>query len=203
MLAWAKTTAFLLLAPMTWTESLASIEAASRNVHSVSAEFTQTKHLKMLKRPITSEGKLYYHRPAEFRWEYTSPIKSILVKNKQGIARVTFRGGKFEPDAEAKLKPVQLVLEQMEQWLRGDFSQSTLFAAALETGEPGSPARVKLTPREASLRQFIQVVYVVMSSTPGVVDSIEIRENADGVTRLQLKNVKLNQPLPAHIFEVQ
>jgi outer membrane lipoprotein-sorting protein len=200
MLAWFKTSAYLLLAQLTWTESLASIEVASRNVQSVSAGFTQTKHLKMLTKPITSEGKLYYHRPSEFRWEYTSPIKSILVKNKQGISRVTFRGGKFQPDAEAKLKPVQMVLEQMEQWLRGDFSQSKMFEATLEQGPP---VRVKLTPRDKALNQFIQVVYVVMSTVPGVADSIEIWESADAVTRLKLKDVKLNQPLPPHVFDVQ
>lgn len=189
----------LLLAQLGWTDSFASIEAASRSVHSVSAEFTQTKHLKMLTRPITSEGKLYYHAPGEFRWEYTTPIRSILVKNRLGVQRVTWRGGKFQPDAEAKLKPVQMVLEQMEQWLHGDFSQTTLFEASLEAGPP---ARVKLVPRDKALSQFINVVYVVMSTTPGVVDSIEIWEGPDALTRLKLKNVKLNQKLPAHTFEV-
>jgi outer membrane lipoprotein carrier protein len=199
MLAWAATMVCLLLAQPSWTESFVSIEAASHAVHTVSAEFTQTKHLKMLARPITSEGKLYYRRPGEFRWEYTTPIKSILVRNKQGLHRVTWRGGRFQSDAEAQLKPVQMVLEQMEQWLRGDFSQSTLFAASLE---PGPPARVKLRPRDDALGQFINYVYVVMSTTPGVVDSIEIWEGPDAVTRLKLKNVKLNQSLPASIFAV-
>lgn len=199
MLIWAKALGLLVLAQLAWTESFASIESASRSVGSVAAEFTQTKELKMLTRPITSEGKLYYHRPGEFRWEYTTPIKSVLVKNKQGIYRVTFRGGKYQPEAEAKLKPVQMVLEQMEQWLRGDFTQSKLFDASLEAGPP---ARVKLVPKDKAFGQFINVVYVVMSKTPGVAESIEIWEGPDAVTRLKLKNVKLNQPLPARIFEV-
>jgi outer membrane lipoprotein carrier protein len=199
MLIWAKTMICLLVAQLGWTESLASIEATSRTVQSISAEFTQTKHLKMLTKPITSEGKLYYQAPGEFRWEYTAPIKSILVKNKQGVHRVTWRGGKFQPDAEAKLKPVQMVLEQMEQWLHGDFSQTTLFVASLEAGPP---ARVKLVPRDKALSQVINVVYVIMSTTPGMVDGIEIWEGPDAVTRLKLKNVRLNQKLPARVFEV-
>jgi outer membrane lipoprotein carrier protein len=199
MLTWANALVCLLLGQLGWADSLASIEAASRSVRSVAAEFTQTKQLKMLTKPIISEGKLYYHAPGEFRWEYATPIKSVLVKNKQGVHRVTWRGGKFQPDAEAKLKPVQIVLEQMEQWLRGDFSQTTLFEASLEAGPP---ARVKLVPRDKALGQFINVVYVAMSTTPGVVDSIEIWEGPDAVTRLKLKNVRLNQKLPAHTFEV-
>lgn len=199
MLIWAKSLGLFLLAQLAWTDSFASIESASRSVQSVTAEFTQTKHLKMLARPITSEGKLYYHRPGEFRWEYVTPIKSVLIKNKRGISRVTWRGGKFQAEAETKLKPVQMVLEQMEQWLRGDFTKSTLFEPSLEAGPP---ARVKLVPRDKALSQFIQFVYVSMSTTPGVADSVEIWEGPDSVTRLKLKNVKLNQPLPAHIFEI-
>jgi outer membrane lipoprotein-sorting protein len=35
-----------------------------------------------------------------------------------------------------------------------------------------------------------------------MVDGIEIWEGPDAVTRLKLKNVKLNQKLPARVFEV-
>ena len=199
MLTWGKTMLCLVLAQLGWTDSFATIEAASRKVHSVAAEFTQTKHLKMLARPITSEGRLYYEEPGKFRWEYATPIKSVLIKDKRGVHRVTWRAGKYQPDAEAKLRPVQMVLEQMEQWLHGDFSQATLFQSTLEAGPP---ARVKLVPREKALGQFIQVVYVVLSSTPGVVDSIEIWEGPDAVTRIKLKNVKLNEKLPQQTFEV-
>ena len=92
-----------------------------------------------------------------------------------------------------------MILEQMEQWLRGDFSQVALFEPSLEAGPP---ARVKLKPRDKRIAQFIQEVYVVMSSTPGVVDSSEIWEGSDSVTRIKLNNVKLNQNLPARAFEL-
>lgn len=199
MLAWAKPFVWLLLAQLSWADSFAAIEAASRNVQSIEAAFIQTKQLKMLARPLRSEGKLYYRRPGEFRWEYEAPIRSVLIKNKQGTKRVTWRGGKFEPEADAKLLPVQRILEQLEQWLRGDFSQSTLFAARLVKGPP---ARVELEPRDKALGQYIQKVNVVFSNTPGVVESIEIWEGPESVTKIRLEKVKLNQPLPANAFEL-
>jgi len=195
----ATTLVCLLLAQLSWADSFASIEAESRKVQSIEAEFTQTKELKMLSKPISSVGRLYYRRPAEFRWEYSAPIRSVLIKNKHGIKRVTWRGGKFEPEAETKLMPVQRVLDQLEQWLRGDFSQSTVFQAKLVQG---TPTRVELKPREKSLAQYIQVVQVILSNTPGIVDGIEIWEGPDSVTRIKLKNVRLNQPLPPHVFEL-
>lgn len=183
---------------LAWTDSWSSIQAAARKVTTIQAEFVQTKHLKMLARPIVADGRIYYRKPGEIRWEYTSPIKSVLVKNKRGISRMTWRDGGYHADADAKLKPVQLVLDQMEVWLQGDYVQSTLFTASLE---PGPPPRVKLVPRNKSLGSFIAVVYVVLSEKPGAVDAIEIWESQESVTRIKLKNVKLNGPLPAQVFD--
>jgi outer membrane lipoprotein-sorting protein len=190
----------LLLAPilLASTDNWSSIQEAARKVTSVQADFIQTKHLKMLARPITAEGKLYYRKPGELRWEYTGPIKSVLIKNKRGISRMTWRDGAYRADAEAKLKPVQLVLEQMELWLQGDYVQSTLFTATLEAGP--SP-KIKLVPKNKSLGSLITAVYVFLAEQPGAVDSIEIWENQDSVTRIKLKNVKLNGTFPAKVFE--
>jgi hypothetical protein len=183
---------------LAWTDDWATIEKAAREVTTIQAEFSQSKQLKMLAHPIRAEGKLFYRRPGEIRWEYTGPIKSVLISNQQGIRRVTWRGGRYQPDVDAKLKPIQMVLGQMQLWLQGDFNKSTLFTPTLE---PGPPARVKLVPRDKGLGKFITAVYVVLSNTPGVVDTIEIWEGPDAVTRLRLKNVKLNQPIPSRTFQ--
>jgi outer membrane lipoprotein-sorting protein len=189
--------AWLLPVYPAWSDDWASIRSAARQITTVQADFVQTKHLKMLARPIASEGKFFYRRPGEIRWEYSTPIKSVLISNKQGVRRVTWRDGRYRADTDAKLKPLQTVLGQMELWLRGDFDQSAEFVPKLE---PGPPARVKLVPRDKGLGQFISVVYVVLSETPGVVDTIEIWEGPGAVTRLKLKSVKLNQPLTARVF---
>jgi outer membrane lipoprotein carrier protein len=199
MLVWAKPLICLLLAQLSWADSFTAIEAASRKIQSIDAEFTQTKQLKMLARPLESEGRLYYRRPGEFRWEYTKPIQSILIKNKHGTKRVTWRNGRFEAESEARLLPVQRVLEQLEHWLRGDFTQGTAFEARLISG---ATARVELKPRDKALSQYVSLVNVVLSSTPGVVDGIEIWEGPESVTKIQLKHVKLNQPLPVNAFEL-
>jgi hypothetical protein len=183
---------------LAWADSWTSIRTAAQRVNSLAAEFSQTKQLKILAHPIRAEGRLYYQRPGRIRWEYTEPIRSVLISNQEGIRRLTWRGGRYHPDADAKLKPVQMVLGQLELWLRGDFSKSTLFVATLEAGPP---VRVKLVPRDKGLGKLIAAVYVVLSVTPGVVDTIEIWEGPDAVTRIQLKNVKVNQPLPARTFQ--
>ena len=82
-----------------WTDTWASIRAAADGVSSLQADFVQTKHLKLLKRPIVSRGKLYYRRPSQVRWEYTSPIRSIVIMDARGVRRYIWQGNRYVRDA--------------------------------------------------------------------------------------------------------
>ncbi len=49
------------------------------SVASVTADFTQQRKLKALKRPIVNEGQLWFKSPRLFRWEVGRPAKSIAI----------------------------------------------------------------------------------------------------------------------------
>lgn len=181
-----------------WTDTWASIRAAADGVSSLQADFVQTKHLKLLKRPIVSRGKLYYRRPSQVRWEYTSPIRSIVIMDARGVRRYIWQGNRYVRDASAKLRPIQLVLGEMNLWLSGAFSQSKVFLAKLH---PGPPATVRLTPRDRVIKQFVSGVELSLAASPGVVDRIRITESPDASTRIQLVQIKRNQPLSDRLFK--
>ena len=189
-----------LLSPVlaAWTDDWASIRAAADKVQSLQADFTQTKHLRILKRPIVSQGKFYYRRPGQIRWEYTSPVKSVVLLNGGSLRRYTWRGNRWVRDAGANLGPVQAVLGEMDLWMRGDFASSKVFAPQLK---PGSPVRIRLSPRDAALKKYIAGIDLVLSSTPGVVDAIEISEGPGASTQIDLQGVKRNQRIPDKVFE--
>lgn len=189
-----------LLSPVlgAWTDDWAAIRAAADHVRSLQADFTQTKHLKILKRPIVSHGKFYYRRPGQIRWEYTSPVKSVVLLDSGGLRRYTWRGNRWVRDAGASLGPVQAVLGEMNLWMRGDFSSSKVFSPQLK---PGSPVRIHLSPRDRALKKYVSGIELVLSTTPGVVDAIEISEGPGASTRIDLQQVKVNQPIPDQVFE--
>jgi len=189
-----------LLSPVlgAWTDDWAGIRAAANKVQSLQADFTQTKHLKILKRPIVAQGKFYYRRPGQIRWEYTSPVKSVVLLDESGLRRYTWRGNRWVRDAGANLGPVHAVLREMDLWMRGDFTSSKVFAPRLE---PGSPAKIHLSPRDAALKKYVSGIDLVLSSSPGVVDRIEITEGPGASTRIDLQRVKLNHRIPDKVFE--
>ena len=49
------------------------------NTHSWSADFIQTRRLKVLNQPLVSTGKVWV-TPGEFRWELGQPVQTIVLR---------------------------------------------------------------------------------------------------------------------------
>ena len=62
-----------------WAANWEDIQSAAEKIKSVSANFSQEKHLQILIKPLVSKGRFYFLAPDSVRWEYTSPVKSILL----------------------------------------------------------------------------------------------------------------------------
>ena len=175
-----------------WTENWDSIRSSAQQMQSIEANFVQTRTLKILTRPITSRGVLLYRRPADLRWEYTSPVKSVLVMKGGNAGRYIRRGDRWVADSSAKLDAMKVVLGEINLWLGGNFSQSKTFKPELK---PGNPATVEMIPIEPTLRNIISKIVITLGKDPGTVDSIDIHEGAEGTTHIVFSNVKYNQPI--------
>jgi outer membrane lipoprotein-sorting protein len=55
--------------------------AAQANVHSLSADFVQTRTLKTLVQPLTATGHLWFAPPNQFRWELGHPAQTIALRH--------------------------------------------------------------------------------------------------------------------------
>lgn len=66
-------------------EIIQAMAAAAEEIKTVRCDFTQTKHLKMLKSEQVSKGKMFCQPPDQLRWEYTSPrAKTISYYSSNG-----------------------------------------------------------------------------------------------------------------------
>jgi outer membrane lipoprotein-sorting protein len=55
--------------------------AAQTNLHTWTADFTQTRTLKALTQPLVATGHIWFATPNRFRWELGSPAKTIALRN--------------------------------------------------------------------------------------------------------------------------
>ena len=178
-----------------WADSWEELKTAAATVTSVRAGFTQEKHMKILARPLVSEGLFYFQAPDSLRWEYIHPVRSILLLHQGKAKRFVQRDGRLIEDASANLQSMQVVVQEITQWLNGRFDDNPAFAARLEPGR-----KIVMTPRDESFARLIRRIEIYLSDRPAVIKSVIIYESEDSFTKLDFKDVILNQKLDDALF---
>ncbi|MBW2613250.1 MAG: outer membrane lipoprotein carrier protein LolA [Deltaproteobacteria bacterium] len=184
------------LACLGWADSWQELKSTAGTVTSVTAGFSQEKHMKILARPLVSQGKFLFKSPNSLRWEYTRPLKSILVLHNGKTRRFVQKDGRLVEDASAGLQSMQVVVQQITQWLNGRFDENPAFEASLAIGQ-----KIVLSPRDAAIARLIQRIEILLSNRPGVIASVTIFESEDSFTKLIFQNVVLNTPLDDALFQ--
>ena len=116
-------TAFMCLG---WADTWEGIKKTASTVTSVRAEFVQEKHMEILARPLVSKGIFYFQAPNSLRWEYRSPVQSILLMHDGRTKRYLKRNGAIIEDEGAHLQSMQVVLQDITQWLSGRFEEKLM-----------------------------------------------------------------------------
>src|SRR5512136_512251 len=176
-----------------WT----SLKETFRNIRSVKAEFLQKRYLKILTKPLLSEGKLFFSIPESLRWEYLSPLRSVMLQKGSTIQVYNFSEGKWKPEITQAVEARRMVLAEISQWFQGRFDESKAFK---HTYSPGPPARITMVAGEG-INRFIQRIEIVLSVRPGVIDRVEIEEPGGSRTSIEFRNVVINSSTSSEVFE--
>ena len=179
------------------TDRFDRIRESFSRVKSIRTDFVQEKRMKILARPLVSEGSFQYRAPADIRWEYRNPIRSVLMMDNGDVKRYTWNGSAWVEDRGAGLEAMRFVLQDISGWVSGEFGSSSHFRAELKEGDP---VRVTLIPRDPSIGSFIQQVVLTLSPQPGVLKSVEIVEGPGSSTLIELRNTVVNVSFPEDLF---
>jgi len=181
-----------------WANTWEDIQRESAKIQSVSAQFSQKKHMQILTKPLVSKGRFYFQAPDSVRWEYSSPIKSVLIMQKGSIKRYTQGSRGLVEDASGSLESMQIVLQEIGRWTRGQFTENEHFSATLKGGK--SP-RIILTPKEKGLSAMISRIVITLSpDRPGVIKSVKILENEANYTLFEFTDVQINGKISEKLF---
>ncbi|MCL2669707.1 MAG: outer membrane lipoprotein carrier protein LolA, partial [Syntrophaceae bacterium] len=182
-------------------EGWEAFREASRKITAIEARFTQQKTLAILAKPLISTGRFYYQPPRSLRWEYESPVPSVLLMREGTIKRYLKESGKWREDTSSSLPAMQMVLEEITQWQQGRFEANPHFLAELlEDPEP----KVILIPREQSWKRMIQRIELTPDhhrEGTGVIRSVMMVEDSRSFTVLEFTQVRLDPQFPPSLFE--
>lgn len=165
------------------------------HIQSVQADFIQEKHLEILARPIVSTGTFTFQAPQSLRWEYRTPVPSILLLHKGKVTKFTRQDGKLVENHGLRLDTMQVVLTEITNWLDGRFTDNDMFSVS-------SPDErtLLLTPKEQALAGLISSIELKLADRKGLLDSVTIFEGPDSYTLMSFTNRALNQEIPAMLF---
>ncbi len=194
----ARTTAVIgiSLSLLSWGDSWDQIRKTAKDITSVEAEFVQKKHMAILAKPLVSKGKLCFQVPRSLRWEYLSPVNSVLLMHGGTVTRYVKKDGVVTRDSSARLQSMQIVLQEITMWMKGNFDANPAFRPELRPGRI-----IMLTPKEKSMADIIQRIELKLSDRPGVIQSVRIYENEKSFTVIDFIKVRMNEKIPESLFK--
>ena len=191
----------LLLVALSFCIAIPAARAGAENkgapvqLRSVQADFIQEKHLKILARPIVSTGSFTFHAPQSLRWEYRTPIRSILLMHGGKVRKFVERDGVLAEDKGMRLDAMQVVLAEISNWLDGRFTDNAMFAVSFPKKQT-----ILLTPKEQGIAALISSIELKLGEQAGLLDKVIIFEGPDASTSLTFSNRIINKEIPAAVF---
>lgn len=194
----------ILLVVLPWgvrADDFAQLRREAARITTISADFVQKKTMKILARPLVSEGKFYYAAPSSIRWEYTRPLRSVVVSDRGKTRRYIASGGKMIEDLSGGVQAMKIVLDEVAGWMSGRFDANPSFAASLSEGPE---TQITLTPTGQNMAGMIERIEITVSRREAAIKTVRIVESRTAETRIDFQRVVINKDIHPSVFrEVQ
>ncbi len=171
-------------------------------IHSISADFTQTRAFHSLKDPLVSKGHFWFVAPGSFRWEMGDPPKMIAVKKKDVIYLI-------QP---AKKKAERFLVEKLQQQggpamfkfpLAKDFEDfQRQFEVRALTVE-GSRCHAEVVPKDPATRKFLTEMKFDFETSTGKLFAMEMRFKEGSSMRNEFSGVQINPRIDPATFNYE
>ncbi|HEX8245160.1 MAG TPA: outer membrane lipoprotein chaperone LolA [Longimicrobium sp.] len=177
-------------------EILRRVEQTAAGVRTLEADFVQNLHVPLLGSDRQSTGKLYQRKPDRFLMRFSDPAGDVMVADGRYFWI-------YYPSSDRTQVIRTSIAEGGEQ---ADFQRQFLsnaterFVATLNGQETvgGRPAwALTLVPRRESP---YKVVRIWVDREDNLVRRFEMTEENNSVRRLELRNLKVNQPVSDALF---
>jgi outer membrane lipoprotein-sorting protein len=175
---------------------------AQSDIHTWSADVTQTRVLKSLTQPLTAEGHVWFEAPSRFRWELGKPAQTIAVRGPEEMLIIYPRLKRAERypltgDAAGQWRDVMKLLEagfpRSEAEMQSQYNILTQNVTA-------DICELTLQPKSATARKMMPQIKIGFSTKDSSLRSTEL-QFADGSTmRNDFKNPELNPKLDESLF---
>jgi outer membrane lipoprotein-sorting protein len=174
------------------------------NTQSWSADFTQTRQLKVLNQPLVSTGKVWV-TPGEFRWELGQPVQTVVLRQPGQLLIVYPRLKRAEkyPLGAVPSGPIKDALALLDATLPRDRATMEKSFRLVSATETNSILEMTLQPKSDSARKFISEIAIGFHTNDFTIAATEMKFADGSSLRNDFTNVVLNQPIGLDRFQMK
>ncbi len=175
---------------------------AQTNLHSWSAEFTQTRTLKALTQPLTAQGHIWFTAPNRFRWELGNPAQTIAVRQPEQMLVIYPKLLRVERyplsgDAAGPWKDTLALFEAGFPRRRADLESRFKIISIAETNEICS---VTLQPKSVAARRLMPQIKITFATADNSLRATELTFADGSSMRNDFTNSQFNPKIDDLVF---
>jgi outer membrane lipoprotein-sorting protein len=180
-----------------FADSFEQLRRDAANIKTIQADFVQKKQMKILSRPLISEGRFFYVGPDSFRWEYIKPLRSVIISQKGEVRRFIAVGGKMTEDKSEGVKAMSIVLSEVVNWMSGRFDRNPSFEPQLKEG---ANTLITLLPVGRNMAGVIEKIEITVQKKSMAIKRVKIIEGENAATVIDFSNVEINKNVSESVF---
>ncbi len=166
------------LAPPEVKALLERIRAKRSGAPQVQADFREEKTVRLMNKPISSTGKVWFQEPAKFRREVEGNSPSITVSNGRELWIYYPKFKSAEHYSLGKRSPLDAGLAALTAALNLQNVESNYH---LQASREGTGFELQLTPRNPSLKRLLESFTIRMNAELQVQRTVMVQPKGDRV----------------------
>ncbi|WP_027723075.1 LolA family protein [Maridesulfovibrio zosterae] len=178
---------------------LLSLESGSKNIHSISSNFTQKSYISLFADTMESKGKFTFSKPDNLRWEYSSPfVSGFLLKGSTGL-KWDEAAAEPTPFSTQTSPEMAVISQQILAWTTMNMTwlSSTYSIKMINY----SPPVMELSPKSKTAKSFLSLIKIFFSPDSRYLQGIELHEPDGDYTKIKFSDVIINGNIATEIFE--
>ncbi len=171
--------------------------------HTLSADFVQTRRLRMLRDPVSRPGRFWFRAPGSFRWELGVPPETIALRGKDALFLLTTKTKKFtrqEISARAARGGFR-DLPGMEFPMARDYPDFARRFEVRHVKVDGNLCTANILPLDQQARKYLEKIEIVFDTATGILSAFEIAFRDGSALRNEFSNVRVNREIDPATFD--
>jgi outer membrane lipoprotein-sorting protein len=177
----------------------ANLLTSTKKARSIECDFTQKKFLEVLEEPVVSKGIFCFKRENLVRWEYSSPVKYLIIINND---KIFVKDDKKTNVIDTKSNKIfKEITDMMMSCFEGNL-QAIEKKYSVQYFEDANAYMTRLVPLDKKAVVYVKNIDMYFDKKDMTISKLNIVEPSNDYTEYVFTNKKLNTAISDEKFKV-